>query len=221
MLMLLATLLFFSRLPFWRLIDVPAEKLPGVLPLWPLVGWLSGGLMVLTLWLSSHLFPLSVAWTLTVLVRLALAGSLHESCLARFIDSFGGTHRGTIGLILYFALLLQLPAVLPLQTLCVVVFCGDCWSKCCAAQLQAMKLPQLLLCFFGGLAPAFIFTLALGWMPTRFLWLLIVPILVMMLLRIVIKRRGQGCDVNCFGATQLLCELAFFLATLAAYPRLT
>ena len=253
MLMLLATLIFFTRLPFWRLIDVPAEDFKRVVPRWPLVGWLTGGLMALTLWLSSHVFPLSVAWIFALLVRLVLTGCLHEDGLADFIDGFGGgtsrektlaimkdSHIGTfgvIGLIVYYALLLQLPSVLPLQTLCVLVVCGDCWAKCCAAQLinflpyarseqeaknktvyQRMSLGELLLCFFSGLAPAFFFTFVMGWMPRQFLLLLTIPILVMWLLRLVMKRKIQGYTGDCCGATFLLCELTLYLAVLAAFP---
>ncbi|MBR6423550.1 MAG: adenosylcobinamide-GDP ribazoletransferase [Bacteroidales bacterium] len=253
MLMLLATLIFFTRLPFWRLIDVPAEDFKRVVPRWPLVGWLTGGMMALTLWLSSHLFPLTVAWIFALLVRLVLTGCLHEDGLADFIDGFGGgtsrektlaimkdSHIGTfgvIGLIIYYALLIMLPSVLPLQTLCVLVVCGDCWAKCCAAQLinflpyarteaeaknqtvyQRMSLGELLLCFFGGLAPAFFFTFVMGWMPRQFLLLMIIPVLVMWLLRLVMKRRIQGYTGDCCGATFLLCELSLYLAVLAAFP---
>ena len=90
MLILLATLIFFTRLPFWRLIDVPAEDFKRVVPRWPLVGWLTGGMMALTLWLSSNIFPLTVAWILALLVRIVLTGCLHEDGLADFIDGFGG-----------------------------------------------------------------------------------------------------------------------------------
>jgi len=253
MLMLLATLMFFTRLPFWRLTDVPADRFKRVVPRWPLVGWLTGGLMALTIFLSSHIFPLTLAWILALLIRIILTGCLHEDGLADFLDGFGGgrtrertleimkdSHIGTfgvVGLIVYFAALLQLPTVLPRETLIAVVLCGDCWAKCCAAQLinflpyarteetaknktvyERMSLGELLLCFFGGLAPAFICIFALGWLPHRFCWLLLVPVAVMWLLRTLMKQRIQGYTGDCCGATFLLCELSFYLATLAAYP---
>lgn len=253
MLMLLATLIFFTRLPFWRLIDVPAEDFKRVVPRWPLVGWLSGGLMALTLWLSSHIFPLTVAWIFALLVRLFLTGCLHEDGLADFTDGFGGgttrektlaimkdSHIGTYGviiLILYTALMLMMPSTISRDTLCILLVCCDCWAKCCAAQLinflpyarseqeaknktvyARMTLPELLLCFFGGLAPSFICVFALGWLPRQFLLLMIVPVLVMLLLRLVMKRKIQGYTGDCCGATFLLCELSLYLAVLAAYP---
>ena len=252
MLILLATLIFFTRLPFWRLTDVPAEDFKRVVPRWPLVGWLTGGLMALTIWLSSHFLPLTVAWILALVVRLVLTGCLHEDGLADFIDGFGGgttrertlaimkdSHIGTygvIGLIVYFALLLQLPSVLSRDTLMLVVLCGDCWAKCCAAQLinflpyarteetaknktvyERMKLPELLLCFFFGLAPAFLYTFALGWLPLRFLLLMLVPLVVLALMTWLMRRRIQGYTGDCCGATFLLCELFLYLAVLVDF----
>ncbi|MBQ1623129.1 MAG: adenosylcobinamide-GDP ribazoletransferase, partial [Bacteroidales bacterium] len=52
--LLLATLIFFTRLPFWRIKDVPAEDFKRVVPRWPIVGWLTGLMMALVLWLCSH-----------------------------------------------------------------------------------------------------------------------------------------------------------------------
>lgn len=251
--MLLATLIFFTRLPFWRLTDVPADDFKRVVPRWPIVGWLTGAMMALTIWLGSHVFPLMVAWILALVVRLVLTGCLHEDGLADFFDGFGGgksrektlaimkdSHIGTFGviaLVVYFALLLQLPAVLSRDTLIIVVLCSDCWAKCCAAQLinflpyarteeeaknktvyERMKLGELLLCFFFGLAPSFIFSFALGWLPHSFCLLLLVPVVVMLLLTLLMKRRIQGYTGDCCGATFLICELSLYLAVLAAYP---
>ena len=245
--LLLATLIFFTRLPFWRIKDVPAEDFKRVVPRWPIVGWLTGFTMAIVLWLCSHVMPLTLAWILAIVTRLLLTGCLHEDGLADFIDGFGGgttrertlaimkdSHIGTygvIGLIVYFALLLQLPATLSRDTLISAVLCGDCWSKCCAAQLinflpyarteetaknktvyARMKLSELILCFFFGLAPAFILTFALNWMPTAFLWLLFVPLGVMLLLALLMRRKIQGYTGDCCGATFLLCELSFYLS---------
>lgn len=250
---LLAALTFFTRLPFWRIREIPADQFKRVVPLWPVAGWLTGFVTAFVLWLCGSFLPLTLAWILALLSRLLLTGCLHEDGLADFIDGFGGgtsrervlgimkdSHIGTygvIGLIVYFALMLQLPATLSRDTLCLLVLCGDCWSKCCAAQLinflpyarseeeaknktvyARMTLPELLLCFFGGLAPSFICVFALGWLPRQFLLLMIVPVLILLLLRLVMKRKIQGYTGDCCGATFLLCELSLYLAVLAAYP---
>ena len=248
---LLAALTFFTRLPFWRIRKIPAEHFKQVVPLWPVAGWLTGGVMAVVLWLCGQVMPLTPAWICALTARLLVTGCLHEDGLADFMDGFGGgtsrertlaimkdSHIGTygvIGIVVYFALLLQLPSALPLETLCLTVLCGDCWAKCCAAQLinflpyarkeeeaknrtvyERMTLPELLLCFFFGLAPAFAFTFGLNWLPRSFCWLLPVPLAVMLLLTLLMKRRIRGYTGDCCGATFLLCELSFYLAAIAA-----
>ena len=147
---ILASFIFFTRLPFWKIKEVPAECFKHVVPYWPLTGWLTGGLMAGALWLSGQILPVSIAWIIAVIVRLLVTGCLHEDGLADFMDGFGGgTTRertlaimkdshigsyGVIGLIFYFLLLLQMRN-LPLNFLCILIFCGDCWSKFCASQL--------------------------------------------------------------------------------------
>ena len=42
---ILAAFIFFTRLPFWRIREVPAECFKHVVPYWPLSGWLTGGVM--------------------------------------------------------------------------------------------------------------------------------------------------------------------------------
>lgn len=249
---LLAALTFFTRLPFWRIREIPAEHFKRVVPLWPVAGWLTGGVTAGVLWLCGQVLPLTLAWILALAARLLLTGCLHEDGLADFLDGFGGgtsrervlaimkdSHIGTygvIGLVVYFALLLQLPSALPLETLCLTVVCGDCWSKCCAAQLinflpyarteetaknktvyQRMTLPELLLCFFFGLAPSFVTAFALRWLPASFCWLLPVPLAVMLLMTLLMKRRIQGYTGDCCGATFLLCELSLYLSALLLF----
>ena len=117
-----AALIFFTRLPFWRLHQPPKSSYAAVVEWWPLVGWLTGGLMAATLWLASLVMPLPLALIIAIIGRLLLTGALHEDGLADFADGFGGggndrdrilaimkdSHIGTYGviaLIAYFALL--------------------------------------------------------------------------------------------------------------------
>ena len=147
----LAALIFFTRLPFWKIREVPAECFKHVVPYWPLVGWLTGGIMAGVLWLAAQVLPLPGAWLLSILSRLLVTGCLHEDGLADFFDGFGGgttrerilaimkdSHIGTygcVGLIFYFLLFWQLPSRLPLSVLCALALCCDCWSKFCASQI--------------------------------------------------------------------------------------
>ncbi len=88
---LLASLIFFTRLPWWRLRSVPQEAFEHVVDWWPFVGWLTGGVMAGVYMGASLLgFPPSVAALLAIAFRLLLTGALHEDGLADFCDGFGG-----------------------------------------------------------------------------------------------------------------------------------
>ena len=254
---LLAALTFFTRLPFWRIHEIPADSFKRVVPLWPAVGWLTGGVTAGVLLLCDQVMPLMPAWIFAILARLLLTGALHEDGLADFIDGFGGgtsrertlaimkdSHIGTygvIGLIFYFALLILFPTFgnlgdYPVWTLAILIFCGDCWSKCCAAQLinllpyarteetaknktvyARMTLPELLLCFFFGLAPMFVMLFGLHILPACFSWQLIVPAAVTLLLAWLMKRKIQGYTGDCCGAAFLLSELSFYLISILTW----
>ena len=148
---LLAALIFFTRLPFWRITEVPAAYFKRVVDYWPFVGWLTGGIMAGTLWLSAQFLPMSTAVILALLARLLVTGALHEDGLADFCDGFGGgtsrekilsimkdSHIGTygvLGLLFYFGLLWNLLSTLSLSLACMAVASGDAWSKFCSAQI--------------------------------------------------------------------------------------
>lgn len=127
---ILAALTFFTRLPLWRFRNIPRECYERVVPLWPLAGWVTGGVMAVTLLLSSCIHIIGVCIMLVLVARILLTGALHEDGFADFCDGFGGgtsrertleimkdSHIGTygvIGLIAYFILIYQvLTALLP------------------------------------------------------------------------------------------------------------
>jgi adenosylcobinamide-GDP ribazoletransferase len=117
-----ASLIFFTRLPFYRLYQPPVESYQVVVEYWPLTGWLTGGLMAATLWVGSMFLPYILAVLLAIVVRLLLTGALHEDGLADFFDGFGGggsdkeriltimkdSHIGTYGMLslIFYELLL-------------------------------------------------------------------------------------------------------------------
>ena len=118
---ILAAFIFFTRLPFWRIAQVPSESFKHVVSYWALVGWLTAGLSVFVLYISSLILPSNIALLLAILTRLLITGCLHEDGLADFFDGFGGGNTkerilsimkdshigsyGVIGLISYIGLL--------------------------------------------------------------------------------------------------------------------
>ena len=238
---LLAAFIFFTRLPFWRLKEVPSECFKHVVPYWPWVGWLTGGLMAMVLGLGSQVMPVSLAWILAIVTRLLVTGALHEDGLADFFDGFGGgttrertltimkdSHIGTygvIGLIVYFLLMLELRH-LPIPVLCTLVVCGDCWGKLCASQLinflpyaRKEEDSKAKVIYNRMSGKELFFCIAGGVLPLLLLpsslWLaLIAPCLVLAFLIRMMKRRLQGYTGDCCGATFLMCEMAFYLSAL-------
>ena len=76
---LLAALMFFTRLPFWRVKRVDSACFKHVVDYWPFAGWLTGGTMALVYWLAAGWFPGSVVALLAVGARILLTGALHEA----------------------------------------------------------------------------------------------------------------------------------------------
>ena len=150
-----AALIFFTRLPFWRLYQPNKDAYKTVVEHWPLVGWLTGCSMAAVLYFGSAILPYSVAILLAILTRLLMTGALHEDGLADFMDGFGGggsdrqrildimkdSHIGTYGvlsLIIYFLLLFSiLHSMTPLDA-ALIVAVADPYAKMVTAQLIQM-----------------------------------------------------------------------------------
>lgn len=241
----LAALIFFTRLPFWRIKQVDAVHFKHVVPLWPLAGWLTGGIMVGVLWLAAQVLPLSTAWLIAIVARLLITGCLHEDGLADFCDGMGGgvtrehvlaimkdSHIGTygvIGLIIYFLLLIQMSA-LPLALLCPIVFVGDVWSKFVSSHIINIlpyarkeedaknKTVYQRMSALEAFVGALLATIpAVVFLPQAFWWALLAPVVVFILLTWFMKRRIQGYTGDCCGALFLISELAYLLTCLIIY----
>ena len=242
---ILATLMFFTRLPFWRIKQVDAEHFKHVVPLWPLAGWLTGGIMVGILWLAAQVFPLSVAWIIAIIARLLITGCLHEDGLADFCDGMGGgvtrerillimkdSHIGTygvIGLIIYFLLLTQMSA-LPLWLLCAIVFTGDVWCKFVSSHIINIlpyarkeeeaknKTVYQRMTALEAFVGAIIGCLPFVLFLPKYYWpALLAPVVVFILLVWLMKRRIQGYTGDCCGALFLISELVFLLVCLSLF----
>lgn len=234
---LFAALIFFTRLPFWRIKTVPSECFRHVVSYWSLTGWLTGGIMALVFFLAMLVFPHEAAVMSALASRLLVTGALHEDGLADFFDGFGGgrdrestlrimkdSHIGSygvLGLIVYYLMAYALLAALPLEHIPFVLLCGDAFAKCIssfvirlpyARKEEESKAKVVYASMTGKECVASILggTVPLLFLPSCYLWALLLPVVCFFLLVALFKRRLGGYTGDCCGALFLLCELGFW-----------
>lgn len=240
---ILAAFIFFTRLPFWRIKEVPAECFKTVVNYWSLIGWLTGGSMALSYVLSSYLLPQPLPILIALIVRILLTGGLHEDGLADFFDGFGGGRNkaqtlaimkdsfigsyGVLSLILYYLLFYTLMQQIPSAILPSLLIAGDAWSKFSASQL-INRLPyarkeeesKAKVIYNRMSISTFLRSLVFGaiplvLLPLSYIGAIIAPLLLFFILSQWMKNRLKGYTGDCCGATFLLCELSFYIAVVA------
>ena len=240
MLRILAAFIFFTRLPFWRLAEVPAACFKNIVSHWALVGWLTAGLSVLVLYATSLILPPSVAILCAMITRLLITGCLHEDGLADFFDGFGGgTSRerilaimkdshigsyGVIGLIFYFGLFYLLVSSLPIELAGCAILAGDPFCKGVSSMI-INRLPYARkeeeaknkTVYSRMTSREYVFSIICAFLPLLWLpqpvYLLagIFPVITWYFLTSFMKRKIQGYTGDCCGATFLLSELSFYM----------
>lgn len=165
-----ATLMFFTRLPLWRVHEPERDSFEHVVEYWPMVGWITGGTLALCFAVGVNFLSLPVLAILVLASRLLMTGALHEDGLADFCDGMGGgngrerimqimkdSHIGTygvIGLILYFLTMYfgmremtmkflsnsLQDGTNPILVTATALLTMDVWSKFCAS-LLVFQLP--------------------------------------------------------------------------------
>lgn len=246
MLRILAALIFFTRLPFGRITEVPKEYFKNVVSCWPLVGWFTAGITALVLYACSLIFPASIAILLAILSRILLTGGLHEDGLADFLDGFGGgttkvrileimkdSHIGTYGvtgLIFYFLLYYFSLSALPVELAGSVILAADPFCKGVTSMIinrlpyaRSEEASKAKVVYNRMSAGELVFALFCGLLPL--LWLsqpsyllaTIPTVAVWYLLTSFMKKKLQGYTGDCCGATMLLCEITFYLTIVLIY----
>lgn len=234
----LAAFVFFTRLPLWRWVDVSGENFSRIIPYWPLVGWVTGGISAAALFYASHLFPATVAVVIALSVRLLLTGALHEDGLADFFDGFGGgsdrqrilaimkdSHIGTYGviaLIFYFLFAVSLLTSLPLVLRCLLLLVADPLAKGVTGMIvnllpYAREQSKLGVVYARMSGPKLSLSLLFALLPVLLLFPvrywpgIAVPVILFLVLVGFLKRKIGGYTGDCCGAVMLLCELSFYI----------
>ncbi len=150
-----AAMIFFTRLPLWRIHQPPHESYRTVVEHWPLAGWITGAVMAATLYFGSMFLPYPVAIIMAVSSRILLTGALHEDGLCDFFDGFGGGGGnkarileimkdsrigtyGVLGIELYIALLAAALYSMPPKIAAFTILAADPYAKMIAGQIIMM-----------------------------------------------------------------------------------
>ena len=238
---LAAAITFFTRLPLWKVLEIPSESFKKIICFWPLTGWITAGFTALA-WLAFSMFlPPILAVILAFGCKVLLTGGLHEDGLGDFFDGFGGgrtkedvlrimkdSYVGSyalIGMIFYYLLLINTVVSIPTEMTAIAIFAADPFSKMLTALMMNM-LPYVRTeqeskskTLFEKLSLGRLITiLVFGLLPIILLlevklWLtVLLPIATVIFVFFLAKKRIGGYTGDICGATALLCELSFYLS---------
>lgn len=236
-----ALIIFFTRLPLWRYVNVPSEYFKNIIYFWSVAGWLTALVMSGTLYLSSLVFPMSVAVVLAIGSRILLTGALHEDGLADFFDGFGGgtskerilaimkdSHTGSyavIGLIVYYLLLFTLLSSLPVVFACMAILAADPFCKGISSMItlrlsyaRKEEESKIKAIYNNMKLKYFVISIVFGLipflyvLPPYFYWAGIAPIVLFFILTQFMRAKIQGYTGDCVGALFLLLELSFYMS---------
>lgn len=231
--------MFFTRLPLPRRIDVGAADLRGAITYFPLCGALVGAFAALVWWLALAVWPATVAAGLALAAGVVLTGALHEDGWADVCDGFGGGHTkervleimkdsrigayGLIGLLLLLGVKWQVLAALPRALVPAALVAGHALSRGMAATLMATldyaraegpSKARALVVRLGGWRLALVLATALAplaLLPVRAWWGVAALVVVRFALARWFRQRLVGYTGDCLGAAQQLGELVFYL----------
>lgn len=233
-------LAYFTRIPCARWAGHSEDDLNSAARYFPLVGIVVGLVAGAVYWAAVQFFPQGLAVLASMAATLWLTGAFHEDGLADAADGLGGgwdkeralaimrdSRLGSYGAIaLFLALLAKFQALahlFPVQVLPVLV-AGHALSRLCAVLVISTQAyvradgkarPLATRLSKGGLALAALCGLApLAWLEFRLLWALLPVALVWLWFSRKLRQRLGGYTGDCLGATQQLCELAFYLGVL-------
>lgn len=231
-----AAFILFTRLPLWRVVEIPEKAYSTTVVFWPLTGWVTGGCTALILYTLAMVIPMLPTVVIAIVFKLLLTGALHEDGLADFCDGFGGgrdkgtilrimkdSHIGTygvIGLICHNLLLIGLLSSLSPLLAAIAIVAVDPFGKFCASQLTNI-LPYARpegaknkISYSRMTVWQLTLNISFGIIPLIPLWFVkscavlsvIVPIACIVVLISMMKRRIGGYTGDCCGASYLICE---------------
>lgn len=234
-------LVFFTRIPCYKLANYSPEYLSKTFKYLPLVGWIVGGVGALVFWTSNKILPHSIAVLFSMIATILLTGAFHEDGFADSCDGFGGGYTrekileimkdsrigayGAIGIILMLAL--KFLCLISIKTAIVplVLVAGHSISRFIAASFtfthKYIKKDDskgdfarisILDIFIAG-----IFGIAPVFLLGYVYLLLLIPVFITrQIASVYLSRRLGGYTGDSLGAVQQITEVIFYIFVLIA-----
>ncbi|MFB6457648.1 adenosylcobinamide-GDP ribazoletransferase [Chitinophaga sp. Hz27] len=143
--LILTALMFYTRLPVTVSEPYDPESLNKATRYLPLVGWITGGFMLLVVWALGDIAPKTLTALLCICVSVWVTGAFHEDGFADMCDGFGGGWTkerileimkdsrigtyGMLGLLLLIATKLVSLMCLPLHVLMMAIIAAQPLSR--------------------------------------------------------------------------------------------
>lgn len=245
---LAAAITFFTRLPIWKLVEIPAISYKRMIYFWSFTGWITSAVTALSFWLAIQVLPLSVAIIVALAVRVILTGGFHEDGLGDFFDGFGGgrtkadvlrimkdSHAGSysvLGLIFYYLLLVSTISAIPIHLIPWVILAADPLSKFITtvmmnllpyarpeSESKSKTIYEKLSWWKLCITFAAGISPLIIWLNDIYLLSILLPTGTMIFIYFLSKKKINGYTGDVCGATALLCELAFYLGFLISIHR--
>jgi len=238
----LTSLMFFTRLPVWRLSEFTQEMHNKASRYLPMVGWIVGGVAALVFWLCSLILPVNVAVLISMGATVLLTGAFHEDGFSDVCDGFGGGYTpeqtltimkdsrvgayGVIGTFFILGLKWALLVSLPVAIIPIALIAGHSISRMFAVLVIATadyvkenpgsKSKPLAHRLGAG---ELIFTIITGLLPLLLMhWTvslsLVLALLAFVWFRAYTLKKLKGYSGDCLGAMQQITEVAFYLGTI-------
>ncbi|NQU81266.1 MAG: adenosylcobinamide-GDP ribazoletransferase [Bacteroidetes bacterium] len=86
----LATVMFYTRIPCPKWVEHSPVYLNKTSRYFPLIGWITGTVFYVSIYLSLLIFPVEIAVVISIINGILLTGAFHEDGFADVCDGFGG-----------------------------------------------------------------------------------------------------------------------------------
>jgi adenosylcobinamide-GDP ribazoletransferase len=241
----LTALMFYTHVPVPKDTVYSPELLNKSTRYFTLIGWIVGGFGALVFVAAQNILPHSLAILASMVATILLTGCFHEDGFADCCDAFGGGWDkekileimkdsrigtyGTVGLFMILATKFLALQAIPAHSLPVIIIVAHAISRLGAVNMiyfstytrdnnsKSKPIGQRIL--FKDYAIATIIGLASFLLLPGYIFLIYIPIaiIIILFLKYYFEKWIGGFTGDCLGATQQICEIAFYIVVIITY----